>query len=382
MSWTPSVAGDDIDATLLNKYENALGLGDPAQLAKYVVIKDGTNFYVRNGLDGTIDHSGTSAVAAIQAAIDACTANSMELVYVKEGLFDIGTTQIDATGVNFIGSGIATRIQYSGTSYAIKFDGSTNAQYYTKCGNFRIEPSDNDGKGILLYQRCHYFTLFDIFVDGPAHANSIGFTIDGFNNGCYWNNLVRLRTMDIGTGIKITTSGTQSANANNLISCILREPYSRGVDIDDGTGTIILGGRVEGSIDNTTGLYINDNELHMYGMSLEMTGTGADGIEVTANATTDIVLFPGQITTTGTQLIDGGSGVYIRHNNFVNSGKSTGTGAEQTIAHGLAITPSHVIFSNIEDGANPYQSSAADATNIYVTAVVNQDYMWKAYYES
>ena len=61
-----------------------------------------------------------------------------------------------------------------------------------------------------------------------------------------------------------------------------------------------------------------------------------------------------------------------------NSGNSTGTGAEQTIAHGLEATPNRVILWNIEDGANPYQSTAADATNIYITAVVDKDYGWEA----
>ncbi|MDD4986661.1 MAG: hypothetical protein PHQ43_12950, partial [Dehalococcoidales bacterium] len=61
-----------------------------------------------------------------------------------------------------------------------------------------------------------------------------------------------------------------------------------------------------------------------------------------------------------------------------NSGTSTGTGSQQTIAHGLSATPTRVYFSNIEDGANPYQSAAADATNIYVTAVSGKDYVWKA----
>lgn len=61
-----------------------------------------------------------------------------------------------------------------------------------------------------------------------------------------------------------------------------------------------------------------------------------------------------------------------------NSGSSTGTGAQQTIAHGLATTPTLVLLSDKESGANPYQSAAANATNIYITAVVNQDYSWKA----
>jgi len=64
----------------------------------------------------------------------------------------------------------------------------------------------------------------------------------------------------------------------------------------------------------------------------------------------------------------------------VSRGLSTGTGAQQTIAHGLQATPTYVWFGNIEDGANPYQSAAADAVNIYVTAVNLKDYAWKAEY--
>jgi len=61
-----------------------------------------------------------------------------------------------------------------------------------------------------------------------------------------------------------------------------------------------------------------------------------------------------------------------------NSGTSTGTGARQTIAHGLIGTPNRVYFSDIEAGANAYQDLAADAANIYPLAVINQDYVWEA----
>lgn len=62
-----------------------------------------------------------------------------------------------------------------------------------------------------------------------------------------------------------------------------------------------------------------------------------------------------------------------------NMGTSTGTGAQQTIAHGLGKTPVYVFLSNIEDGANAYQSAAADGTNIYITAVNGKDYSWSAF---
>lgn len=61
-----------------------------------------------------------------------------------------------------------------------------------------------------------------------------------------------------------------------------------------------------------------------------------------------------------------------------NSGSSSGTGAQQTIAHGLGATPTNITFGNITNGANPYRSAASDATNIYVTAVNGKSYYWNA----
>ena len=60
------------------------------------------------------------------------------------------------------------------------------------------------------------------------------------------------------------------------------------------------------------------------------------------------------------------------------SGSSTGTGSEQTIAHGLGFTPTRqqVILIAGSATANPYHSSAPDATNIYVTAGNEQAWYW------
>ena len=60
-----------------------------------------------------------------------------------------------------------------------------------------------------------------------------------------------------------------------------------------------------------------------------------------------------------------------------NSGTSTGTGSQQVIAHGLAQIPNRVFLTNEDNGANPYQSAVADATNIYITAVNGKKYQWE-----
>jgi hypothetical protein len=62
-----------------------------------------------------------------------------------------------------------------------------------------------------------------------------------------------------------------------------------------------------------------------------------------------------------------------------NAGTSTGTGSQQTIAHGLGAAPTKVILSEYTTGgALAYQSQAADATNIYITATNEKTYAWRA----
>jgi hypothetical protein len=60
----------------------------------------------------------------------------------------------------------------------------------------------------------------------------------------------------------------------------------------------------------------------------------------------------------------------------MNSGTDTGIGSEQTISHSLSATPTIVLLSNIDEGANPYQSSPADVNNIHITASNGKKYQW------
>lgn len=62
-----------------------------------------------------------------------------------------------------------------------------------------------------------------------------------------------------------------------------------------------------------------------------------------------------------------------------NSGSSVGTGAQQTIAHGLAGIPVVVLLS--PPTSNAFQSAAADVTNIYVTADAGETWYWYAIYK-
>jgi hypothetical protein len=73
---------------------------------------------------------------------------------------------------------------------------------------------------------------------------------------------------------------------------------------------------------------------------------------------------------------------------YEKRGVNTGTGAQQTIAHGLGVykggvkqPPNWKACGDIESGANPYYSAAVDGTNIYITAANGKGYWWEVAYE-
>lgn len=60
---------------------------------------------------------------------------------------------------------------------------------------------------------------------------------------------------------------------------------------------------------------------------------------------------------------------------LTSSGSSTGTGAMQTIAHGLGAVPSVVVVYAPTTGE--LLGAVADATNIYPTMALNLAYNWR-----
>ena len=56
--------------------------------------------------------------------------------------------------------------------------------------------------------------------------------------------------------------------------------------------------------------------------------------------------------------------------------EATGTGAQQTIAHGMNATPRIVLLTDKDNGALAHLTADADATNIYPTAVLNKKFYW------
>ena len=135
------------------------------------------------------------------------------------------------------------------------------------------------------------------------------------------------------------------------------------------------------ALENTSNCFIQNN------MSFDPQGTQTQqyGIKEIGSSNNNTIRFNNVNGGYGNQtggILKLGAGTVVEYNighKTENSNISTGTGAQQAIAHGLILTPTRVLLSEYNTGAAlPYQSAAADATNIYVTAVLNKTWQWEA----
>lgn len=275
--------------------------------------------------------------------------------------------------------------------------------------NMLIGPSDNLGAGVPVGQGAiaihDQVTMTKTTMFNFQISNNI---IDG--KGHSWQG--------IGFGMKYPVEGLKISNNQ-----IFRSFY--GINFGSTTipqrGVIIDGNQIyhigDGSTYSTWGIrfqgpflygIISDNLItdvwstgaYYDGMFSDylMDGTSIRGnkigeIQIGDNVSHDMryALFFTSVSTVNLTIYDNdfvGTSIYVlgtpiikRNFGYVteNNGTSTGTGAEQTIAHGLAtgLTPNNVTVIPTVTGAT-VSSVWADATNIYCTVTSGKAYKWSA----
>jgi len=82
--------GYDVHAASLS-YSTVIENGSMAETASYIIFKDGSTYYAKNGTTGAIDYSGTNATYVIKSAIDS---SSKGLVFIMAGTYVIDSTII------------------------------------------------------------------------------------------------------------------------------------------------------------------------------------------------------------------------------------------------------------------------------------------------
>jgi hypothetical protein len=195
-------------------------------------------------------------------------------------------------------------------------------------------------------------------------------------------------------GLWLNTAGTGWINANYFTgmvgSCLLYDVqlYNGGAGIggnifDVWTETTSGGGGIRLFLTSDGGAsypYIDQNTFFNYrGYDIQ---TGE--LDYYADASVRETTFVGGFYTlskfnnSGTYTKIGGTDAGNRKP-FTNSSASSGTGAEQTIAHGLAATPNRVYLTPSASGITVInENKAADITNIYPIVTSGKAYYWKA----
>ncbi len=352
--------------------------------ASYVIWVSGGTYYAKNGSTGAVT-SNASFSTLINTCIDAIDSGT---IYLKAGTYTVGT-KIDVTGTQEIiirGAGkYATILDCKTTTgdTAIEVGDTTDISHEFKISDLQLQGTG--GTTTLLYIMCTRFwqaenCLFLYFKYG-LHLTSESDSSSLFGNlqSC---DFIGDDIADNTAGLMIDGGGAFTCNDNNIIGC--RFYFCKyGVQVDYGFNNVFLGCDFE---ECDYGVYLGPNYAQ---------NTSFFNCNFEANTTRDLLCAGGAANnmynhfldctfrTAGKEVTD--TGWYNRYEyclgyKTLNSASSTGTGAQQTIAHGLGATPDRVMLSNLGGGAaaNAYQSAGADATNIYITAVLNMTYYWVA----
>jgi len=343
--------------------------------------------------------SGTDDQIQIQAAIDALPTTGGKVV-LSDGTFNL-TNSIDVSnvaGYSYVtleGQGQSTCLATPGMAHHfITTSIITNRNMYITLRDFRIDGRNHTGgkHGIYLWAAAYFRaenlnivscngTGIYLDTDVTWYANNAwisntrinkcggdGILISQYHND-YW---IWANEIWDNTGYGVYASGGAAQIWDNEISSngeygIRCGGYWQQVNNNhlsgNNHGIVCSGG---GDYAVLTGNIIKDNVVNGVWLS-----AGANNTQVKDN------YFNGN----GTDVLDSGTDSNIKDNlGYVteNSAVSLGTGAQQTIAHGLSFTPVWQDIGVFSDNATgtAFQTAAPDANNIYVTATADSRWHW------
>ena len=304
----------------------------------YIIYKEGTTYYAKNGATGVIDYSlptTTNTAPLIQNAYDNLTTNGM--MYIKDGVYQTEDTLLFDDGEKWvIGESQSTQIYYKNDAglLAVQFGDPAVVKNRGGMRNLRIYGYGGADVGLEVSSR--YATFDNIWINS-FHAG-IGLKLEcDYAGGMYFNNFYNLRFNDNLTDLTIGQDSTYDCNANTFYGPV----FDAGFGVD--TGIIITKGDTNTFINpklssKTTAIQIDSGINDFYAPRIEACTTG---FNISA---TNIRVFGGSITTTATPVTDAGVNNKFRDvYGFITSNSGTATiltaNTSIVVAHGCAYTP-------------------------------------------
>jgi len=384
----------------------------------YYVYKESSTYYAKNMKTSAIDYSGANFGALMNSVIGAITNGG--LIKIGAGQFDIETSIIIGTKAIVIeGSGwckedpatpvtmLKTGAAVPSGAYAISFGSTRKTLYGAGIRNLELV---NHASNVLCIGGIDLYSTVNCFIDNcyisgfksgsPTKMNAVsirGYTDDAL--GGMNNRVTNCYIYQPDNGILLGPNANNNYIANNLIEGDATLDHSNGVKMD-GTGAsiasplgcTIIANTIKNFAVNTPnrGVWVTagSNSSGRHTFIGNVFSNNFNNVEITGGTDIGECTFVGNIFGTpagaGAKAVDGGNvkSYYYNNKNYLtdNWGASTGTGSQQTIAHGLGATPTGVTLTqNASAILALYLSAAADATNIYVLCTNAKEYYWNAY---
>jgi hypothetical protein len=373
-------------------------MGNPS----YTIYLAGTLTKAINNTTGNIEYSAVNSDVAINGAISELT-NGGTLFYLPGSYIchaQVATGQKAITMLGTAGglggtptAAPVTRIRYHtdiGADYLIKLGVDGDDTVGPQIRNMLIDVIDNtDCLGGIYMRNVSHAVIDNVMVDDVYNVATPGYGINlemVGGSAAYYNIFQNLQLRRCTTGIRFGAI----ANANTIIGGQItgRSAVATTGILIDGAGEIIVLGPCD-----------MESHAHASGIGLHIVTTGYNsffGLRGEGNMK-DVVIDAGGGTGNNTfvgcdfysavggwiPVTDNGNGRshYFGNSGYrtANRGTSTGTGAQQTIAHGLGITPDNVTITATATGTTETSLTAAsDATNIYPTVTNAKTYQWFA----
>lgn len=404
--------------------------------ASYTIFNNDEGYCLAKNVYGVVVYSGTDATTVFQAVFDL----DPDSVFILNGEYDVGVIDIDShchiKGESW--NTILDGSELGNGEYIFNLNGTLGSEKTdVTIENLRFYTGYTDYVGGAIYMNYVYKginILNNQFECGPdliSEASAVAIRIDNSNTGIVISNNdiqhytyrgINLQAVNdvtieegfIGNGYAssdgIFTYGAETTvqgvnfggggiGANGLrvgegsTQTIIKESY---FELNPGSCIVVGTSGSSDPVPETTIIkdnYFDSNDPNFYFISViranwttlennRFNGQGDRCIYLKDSDTMGVsisgVYMIGTITSA---VVNGGATqVYTSGYGFEVSGISNGTGAQQTLSHGLYGIPDYVWFSDINSGTGAYQSAASDDTNIYVTAASGKEYAYKAVY--
>lgn len=326
-----------------------------AETASYVILREGSFYFAKNGTTGALDYSGTNASQVILNSINAITEG---VVFLKAATY-VCDTAITISGaskrVSLIGEGMeATILSFSGDIDGIVLD----TTYHVEIANLKIlgdNSQTNEGLEIVASQN---ILVQNVLLD---YWNDTGSAVK--LQSVWDSTFINVRHHRSWIGLKLQTA----VNNNGWYGCRFKDNTNHGIYIADNlsNGNIFVASDIAG---NSVGVEIENGISKITFLSSWFESNSAFGIKCDSSTTYNDNVKISDSTFTGSQTNH--ISLFATRNAVVDGNTFSGG----TTAINLYTNTSDATISNNENNGDP-TTFISDAGSVNTKYYANRGYI-------